>query len=150
MADHGRLARVLLLPRLERFDDLTLLLLRWVTGAFLLYQSHDNVLSAERMQEFVQFLAQFGFVMPEVMAPISIFWQVAAGLGFILGLFTRWMGLITAFQFVIACWMVHWTQDFAGWWPALILVFLGLHFATRGSGRYGLDAIFGKGASNLD
>jgi hypothetical protein len=24
---------------------------------------------------------------------------------------------ITAFLFAVAVWMVHWPQDFAGWWP---------------------------------
>ena len=39
---------LLFLPRLRRHEDLGLLLLRAVTGAFLVYQSHDNVLSAAR------------------------------------------------------------------------------------------------------
>ena len=129
----------LLLTPLARFGDLGLLLLRWVTGAFLIYQSHDNVFSAERMDEFVKFLVQFNFVYPELMAPLSVFWQFVAGIGFVLGLLTRWLGLITVFNFLVAVWMVHWPQDFPGWWPALILVFLGLLFATLGAGRYSLD-----------
>ena len=36
----------------RRYEDVALLALRVVTGMFLLYQSHDNVLSAERMDEF--------------------------------------------------------------------------------------------------
>jgi putative oxidoreductase len=135
----SRLSRFLLLPGLARFGDVGLLLLRCVTGAFLIWQSHDNAFSAERMQEFVKFMTQFGFVAPELMAPLSVYWQFAAGIGFILGLFTRWLGLITCFNFFVACWMVHWAQDFPGWWPALILVFLGLYFGLRGSGRYGID-----------
>lgn len=131
----------LLLTPLGRLGDLGLLLLRWVTGAFLIYQSHDNVFSDARMDEFVKFLTQFNFVAPELMAPLSVYWQFAAGIGFILGLLTRWLGLITAFNFTVAVWMVHWPQDFPGWWPALILVFLGLLFGTLGAGRYALDAL---------
>ena len=133
--------RFLLLPRLSALEDFGLLLLRWVTGAFLIYQSYDNVFSSERMQEFVKFLTQFGFVYPELAAPFAVWWQFLAGIGFVLGLFTRWLGLITMIQFAVACWMVHWPQDFPGWWPAMILVFLGLYFAVRGSGRYGLDPL---------
>jgi putative oxidoreductase len=132
----------LFLTVIGRYEDLGLLLLRSVTGAFLVYQSHDNIVSAERMTEFVKFLTQFHFIYPEFMAPLSVFWQFVAGIGFILGLFTRWLGLITCFNFIVAVWMVHWPQDFPGWWPALILVFLGLYFGLRGSGRYGLDALF--------
>ena len=132
----------LLLAPLARFGDLGLLLLRWVTGAFLIYQSHDNVFSAARMDEFVKFLTQFGFPAPELMAPLSVYFQFAAGIGFILGLFTRWLGLITCFQFIVAVWMVHSPDPFPTWWPALVLVFLGLYFGLHGSGRYGLDAMF--------
>ena len=142
MAD---LKTLLILPGNVRYADLGLLLLRWATGAFLVYQSHDNVISAARMGEFVGFLTQFGFAYPELMAPLSVYAQVAAGFAFIVGLMTRWAGLITAFNFVVAVWMVHWNDPVPGIWPAAILIFLGLYFGLRGSGRYGLDALFEKG-----
>ena len=130
---------LIFLTPLRRLSDLGLLLLRWVTGAFLIYQSHDNIVSAERMDEFERFLAQFSFIWPQVMAPLCVWAQFLCGLAFIAGLLTRWAGLITTFVFALAVWMVHWSQDFAGWWPALILVFLGFLFATHGAGRYALD-----------
>lgn len=141
----SKLRRFLLLPDNARFADLGLLLLRCVTGAFLVYQSHDNVFSAARMDEFVIFLTQFNFVMPELMAPLSVYAQFAAGIGFILGALTRWLGLITAFNFIVALWMVHWTDPVPGMWPAAILIFLGLYFGLRGAGRYGLDGLFERG-----
>src|SRR5688572_3767395 len=138
------LKRLLFLPGNARHADLGLLALRGVTGAFLVYQSHDNIFSTERMAEFVKFLAHFKFVYPELMAPLSVYAQFAAGIAFILGLLTRWFGLVTAFNFVVAVWMVHWNDPVPGIWPAAILIFLGLYFALRGSGRYGLDALFEK------
>lgn len=131
--------RLLLLQPLERFGDAGLLLLRWVTGAFLIYQSHDNIVSAARMREFASFLDSFGFVAPEVMAPLCVYAQFLCGIAFLLGIATRWAGLITVLVFVVAVYMVHWEQDFPGWWPALILVFLGLLFATMGAGPYSID-----------
>ena len=133
------IARWLLLTPLARLGDLGLLLLRWVTGAFLVYQSHDNIFSAARMDEFVRFLDQFHFPMPGFLAPLCVWAQFLCGIAFILGLATRWAGLVTTFVFIVAVWMVHWPQDFPGWWPALILVFLGILFATLGAGRYALD-----------
>ena len=130
---------MLLLTPLARFGELALLLLRAVTGAFLVWQSHDNIFSAGRMDEFEKFLAQFNFIAPELMAPLCVWAQFLCGIALILGLLTRWAGLITTFVFIVAVWMVHWAQDFPGWWPALILVFLGLLFATLGAGRYSLD-----------
>ena len=139
------LRNLLTLPGNARHADLGLLLLRCATGAFLIYQSHDNIFSSARMTEFVKFLTQFHFVYPEWMAPLSVYAQFAAGIAFILGLLTRWFGLITAFNFIVAVWMVHWNDPVPGIWPAAILVFLGLYFGLRGSGRYGLDALFEKG-----
>ena len=131
------------LPGNARYADVGLLLLRCVTGVFLIYQSHDNVLSAARMDEFVKFLAHFGFAYPELMAPLSVYAQFIAGIGFILGLVTRWLGLITCFNFIVAVWLVHSNDPVPGIWPAAILIFLGLYFGLRGSGRYGVDAMIG-------
>ncbi|CAN5175983.1 MAG: DoxX family protein [Pseudomonadota bacterium] len=137
----ARKTDLLFLTGNARYADFGLLLLRVVTGAFLIYQSHDNIFSAARMAEFEAFLAQFNFVYPRLMAPLSVYAQFAAGIAFILGAFTRWFGLITAFNFIVAVWMVHWTDPVPAIWPAAILIFLGLYFGLRGSGRYGLDAL---------
>ena len=136
------LKNFLFLPGNAAHADLGLLLLRCATGGFLIFQSHDNVLSPARMVEFEKFLTQFGFIYPELMAPLSVYAQFIAGACFILGLFTRWAGLITAFNFCVAVYMVHWNDPVPGIWPAAILIFLGLYFGLRGSGRYGLDALF--------
>ena len=42
----------LFLPGNAKFADAGLLLLRCATGVFLIYQSHDNVFSAGRMDEY--------------------------------------------------------------------------------------------------
>ena len=133
----------LLLTPLSRWSDLTLLGLRLVTGVFLVYGVWDNITSAEHLTEFVQFLDQFGFPSPHMMAPLSVWVQFACGVALILGLLTRWAGLLLVANFVVAVVMVHWNEDLRGWWPALVLVFLGAHFAAAGSGRYGLDAVLG-------
>ena len=62
-----------------RYGDLSLLFLRILTGAFLIYGTQDNILSDARMQEFVHFLAKHGFVRPELMAPLSVFAQFIMG-----------------------------------------------------------------------
>ena len=93
---------LLLLPALAHFGDLALLLLRWVTGAFLVWQSHDNIFSTARMDEFEAFLRKFNFILPELMAPLCVWAQFLCGLAFILGFATRWAGLVTVFVFVVA------------------------------------------------
>jgi putative oxidoreductase len=73
---------------------------------------------------------------------LSVYAQFVCGALFAVGLFTRWAGLVMAFNFVVAVVMVHWAQDFRGWWPAIVLVFISLYLATHGPGRYALDAFF--------
>jgi putative oxidoreductase len=97
------------------------------------------------MREFAGFLGQFGFPLPHLLAPLSVAVQFGAGVLLILGLATRAAGMLIAANFAVAVTMVHWAEPFRDWWPALILVVLGLHFAAAGSGRFGLDRLVGKG-----
>ena len=124
-----------------RLSDLSLLALRLVTGGFRAHETWDNIVSRARMAEFVGFLDQFNFPLPHLMAPLSVAVQFGCGILLVLGLFTRWAGLLIAANFAVALYMVHWDEALRGWWPALILVFLGLHFAAAGSGRFGLDSL---------
>ena len=133
----------LALSSLSRWSDLTLFALRVLTGAFLMHETWDNVTSRARMGEFVEFLAQHGFPMPWLLAPLSVAVQFGCGALLVVGLLTRWAGLLVAANFAIAVLMVHFDEPFRGWWPALVLVFLGLHFAAAGSGKFGLDGLFG-------
>ena len=120
-------------------EDLALLFLRLLTGTFLIHGVWDNIESTQRMDEFVGFLRANRFIYPELMAPLSVWAQFFCGLAFAAGAFTRWAGLVCTFNFIVACLMVHWHQDLRGWWPAAVLVAIGLLMATRGAGRYSLD-----------
>ena len=132
--------RLVFLPDLARFGDAALLLLRLMVGAFLIYGVWDNIVSPERMAEFVGFLTKFGFAWPEFMAPLSVWAQFLVGVAFILGLFARWAGLICAFNFIVAIAMVDQHAGIRGSFPSACLVFIGLYLATHGAGRFSLDA----------
>lgn len=136
----------MLLQPLQRGEDFAVLLLRAVTGAFLVHGVWDNITDAARMQEFVDFLAQHGFIAPALMAHVSVWVQFGVGVAFVAGLLTRWAGLLCAANFIVACVMVHWEQDLRGWWPALALVLIGMLLATHGAGRYSLDAVLARAA----
>jgi putative oxidoreductase len=132
---------LLFLPVLARFSDVALLALRLVVGAFLIYGVWDNIISAERMAEFVGFLTKFGFPAPEFMAPLSVWAQFLCGVAFILGLATRWAGLICAFHFVVAIAMVDRHAGIRGSFPAAALVMIGLYLAAHGPGWFSLDRL---------
>lgn len=100
---------------------------------FLIWGVADNIVSTERMAEFVSFLRRFGFPVPEIMAPLSVWAQFVCGLGFVLGLFTRWAGLLCAVNFVVALVMVDGQGGVRAAFPSSVLVLLGQYFATNGT-----------------
>jgi putative oxidoreductase len=101
----------------------------------------DNILSAERMAQFAAFLNHHGFILPGLMAPLSVWVQCLVGLAFIFGLFTRWAGLLCSFNFVVAIVMVDAQLGIRAAFPATCLVLIGLYLATRGAGALSLDAL---------
>ena len=133
------LKAVLLLTSWYRRRDAALLLMRVVVGAFLVWGVADNVVSAERMREFETFLAGFGFPAPALMAPLSVWAQLGVGVAFVLGLLTRWAGVICAVNFVVAIVMVDVHGGIRGAFPSACLVVIGLYLAANGAGRFGLD-----------
>lgn len=137
------------LSPLARYADATLLLMRIVIGAFLIYGVWDNIESEERMDEFVSFLTKFGFPAPSFMAHLSVWAQFLVGVSFITGFATRWAGLICAINFIVAIAMVDRFGGIRGAFPSMCLVLIGLYLATRGPGKFSVDAYFDRSrASN--
>lgn len=134
--------KLIFLEPLAAFQDLTLLGVRLLTGAFLTWGVWDNIADPARMTEFAGFLRHFNFPAPDFMAPLSVWFQFVCGVLFIFGLLTRWAGLLMAFNFIVAFAMVHLADDFRAQFPALILVAVSLYLATRGAGRFSLDRLF--------
>ena len=133
------MTRLLLLEPLSRFQDAALLITRVLTGAFLIWGTWDNISDPARMAEFIQFLTHFNFPAPDKLAPLSVWMQFGCGALLVAGLFTRWAGLIMAFNFIVGFLMVHLADDFRAQFPALILIAVNLHFAAAGGGRFALD-----------
>jgi putative oxidoreductase len=134
-----KIVKALTLPGLHAGQDMALLALRLVTGAFLLHGVIDNIASTQRMDEFARFLERHRFPMSDVMAPLSVWVQFFCGGAFIAGACTRWAGLLCSINFVVACLMIHRQDDFRGWWPALVLVLIGILLSTIGAGRFSID-----------
>lgn len=133
--------KFLYLNSAQRFSDLALLLMRLFVGLFLIWGVWDNITDGARMQEFTSFLAKHGFPSPKILAPVSVYLQLAIGLGFVLGLFTRWAGIVCAIHFVIAIAMVDRLGGMRGVFPSGCLVVIGLYLATYGAGRFSMDAV---------
>lgn len=79
---------------LDRARPFSPLVIRAFLATFLIYMTQDNVFSAARMQEFVEFMTAEGFPAAAVLAPISVYAQFACGLLVAFGLLTRWAAAI--------------------------------------------------------
>jgi putative oxidoreductase len=123
----------------DRCRDAAALVLRVATGTFIVDGVWDNIVSGERMTEFVKFMGAAQFPMPGFWAPFSVYTQFIAGLLIILGLFTRWGGLVLVATFLVGLIMVHWQQSLREMWPALALVVIGATLVTQGGGRWSVD-----------
>jgi putative oxidoreductase len=131
--------KFLYLSNAQRFADFALLLMRVFVGLFLIWGVWDNITDTARMQEFVEFLRKHGFPSPRVLAPLSVYAQLAIGVAFILGLFTRWAGILCVINFVVAIAMVDRFGGMRGIFPSGCLVAIGLYLATHGAGRFSFD-----------
>lgn len=132
--------KLLFLSFAQRFGDFALLLLRLFVGLFLIWGVWDNITEAARMREFEEFLHGHGFPSPGILAPLSVYAQFLVGLAFVLGLFTRWAGILCVINFVVAIVMVDYHGGIRAMFPAGCLVFIGLYLATHGAGLLSLDA----------
>lgn len=132
--------RLITLPQLAAGNDLAFLAMRIAVGSFLVWGVWDNITSAQHMATFVSFLRQSGFPAPELLAPFDVWVQFGIGVSFVLGLATRWAGLLCAVNFVVAIVMVDHVQGWRGSFGSMCLVMIGLVLATHGPGRYALDA----------
>ncbi|WP_196140334.1 DoxX family protein [Aliikangiella sp. G2MR2-5] len=141
MALTKKISQILFLSHLKRFDDATLFLMRLLIGVFLIWGVADHLFNSGKMTEFEGFLRQFEFYQPSFISRVSIWLQFFVGLSFVLGLFTRWAGVLCTLNFMIALIMVNGAHGIRAVFPAIILVLIGLYLATKGGGRYSLDKV---------
>lgn len=135
------------LTALRGLSDAAFLALRVLVGAFLMWGTWDNVVSAERMQEFVGFLTALQCPLPELAAPVSVYAQFLCGALILLGLLTRWAGLVMTFNFIVAVALLTLgggESDFRNLFPPLVMIAVPLVLATHGAGKFSVDALLSR------
>lgn len=136
----------LTLSSLDRFGDIALAAVRVMTGAVLVNQTWANVPEAERLVSWVRPIGDLALPSSALFDQLPTLVQFVAGVLLLLGLLTRWAGLLLAGIVAVALIRVGLVDPFGTDWPRLVLFFLGLLLATAGPGRYALDNLFaGKG-----
>ena len=133
----------LALASLSRWSDTTLAILRVLTGAFLIHRTWAHVPGGERIVGWVRPLGDLDWPAPALFTLAPTLVQFVCGVLLVVGLLTRWAGLLVALLFAFVFIRSEWGQSFQAVWPTLALVALGLHLAAAGPGRWALDGLFG-------
>ena len=130
--------KLLFLNFAQPFGDFALLLLRLFVGLALVWSAWNTLSDPARMGEYAAFLAQHHFAQPKLLAPLSAYAQLAIGIAFVLGLFTRWAGILCVVHFIVAIVMIDGGPREI--FPAGCLVAIGLYLATHGAGGFSVDS----------
>lgn len=107
--------------------------IRIIIGFHLIYGTQDNVFYWDRMLEFSEFLAGFGFPVPLLSAIVSVYAQFLSGIMYIIGFHVRIAALVMVFNFTVAILMVHIGDSYPEMFPALVMLFGSLYLLLNGS-----------------
>lgn len=131
---------------LEHYRAYGLGLMRVVTGLMLCHAGYVK-LFVWKLPAVIGNFDKMGILVPQLTAPLVAGLELAGGAALALGIFTRYLGLIFAFQFVVATYAV-WVSLGKGWGGArleILLVVVGLLLATNGGGALNLGNLLKKG-----
>lgn len=129
----------LLLTSLQRYASVGLLVLRVCIGTFLLANALPVLTEPGGWREYAVRLSAWHFPAPYFTAHLSVYAQLLAGTGMVLGLATRWAGLLCATHFTVAWAMLDYHGRPYALFHSLVMIALGVTIAFQGSGRFAID-----------
>lgn len=129
---------------LDRLQPLGLLILRLVLGAVMIGHSYWKVFGGE--SKYVGFITSVG--LPAWSAYLSIAAEFGGGILLILGIFTRFAGLVVLIDMAVAIARVHWKHGFLGengYQFPVSLAAIAFALIFLGAGPIALDGVRGGG-----
>ena len=123
--------------RISVFGDLAHVALRVLLGIVLAYHGWLKVSSGYA----VGFFRQVGIPVPELLGPVISFLELLGGLALIVGLFTRYLGVLFTIEFLVATY-VKWIamgRGYGGSELELMILLVALFMATNGGGSISVD-----------
>ena len=127
-------------------QDIALLVVRLAVGFILMMHGYHRYLAGpSRMIEIIE---DFGLPAAEALAWATIGFEVIGGLLLVFGLGTPIIGSILLAEQVVLIWVSKWDHGFrvmdGGYEYNVALAALGLVLMAFGSGRLGVDTLFGR------
>jgi len=125
---------------LERQREVGLLIVRLAVGFILFWAGYAKVFLAG-MAGVTENFRRIGIWLPEVAGPFISLLELVGGAALIVGLFTRYFGILFTIEFIVALLVVNLPRGFNAGRLDLMLIVAGVLFATHGAGRISLDAM---------
>ncbi|MDP1618130.1 DoxX family protein [Phenylobacterium sp.] len=120
------------------------LLTRLVVGAYLLASVWDAVTTPAILAALTETVAAQGAPAAGFAVRVAVYAQIACGLAFIVGMVTRWAGLVCAVLFGVTAASVYGAAGLEAAMPAVLLVLIGLDMLVRGPGPLNLRTLLVK------
>jgi putative oxidoreductase len=131
------------IARISSFGDLAKVALRVVLGLVLAYHGYGKVTHGFAVSVFAD---KFHIILPQITGPFISLLELIGGLCLIVGLFTRYLGVLFTIEFIVVM-LVLWVGQGAGWGATereLLILFSSLYLATNGGGQLSLDKSIGR------
>lgn len=123
--------------RLSALGDLALFLLRVIVGVILIHHGYIKLTHGFA----IGFFGHIGIPIAPVAGVFITLLEVIGGIFLILGLFTRYLGVLFVIEFIVATY-VKWVvmgAHYGGSELELLILFAAFLFATRGGGNWSVD-----------
>ena len=85
--------------------------------------------------------AKMGIPIPEVTGPFILLLETLGGLALVLGLFTRYLGVLFLIEFLVAFFAIKMGLGYGKFRIDVALIGFAVLFATHGGGEYSLDKV---------
>ncbi len=115
---------------------LGLAILRVVMGLIFLYAGYGKVFKGGFA---VGGFRNMGLPFPEILGPVASFLELGGGALLVIGLFTRYLGILFTGQFIVATLVIYNLKGLAGARLEIMILLGAIILATNGAGVLGLD-----------
>lgn len=124
--------------------DLGSLLLRLAVGVVFIHAGWGKV---NGMEQTISAFASMGF--PAVLAYFVAYAEFVGGIALVVGMFTRYVGIILSVIMAVALFKVHFANGFGmqngGYEYVYVLLLSSMALVTLGAGKYSLACLLCKG-----
>ncbi len=129
---------------LASLQEIGFLIVRVVTGAILAVHGYQKVFDMG-VGNVAGFFDKIGIPIAQVSAPFISFLELLGGLLLIVGLVTRYLGVLYTIEFIVATWAVAGPmgKGINGAHLEVMLLLAGVLLATHGGGKLSLDHMVG-------